>query len=183
MINKMKYILYYILLYYITMISVLLLVIRKNLKISNLLFLIMLFMYCIAIIFFIVGILNDFNFISVDNETINYLDELDINIEIPEIIYEPILDRKIIQSNNVWFNFLNLFNENNVHYTIKSELQNIYYINNKGFANYAQPDLVDINESYNKVSYHNKQVLFFIGSFFDILNDLENIQKDISSKL
>jgi len=67
------------------MISLSLFITKRYLKIANLPIIIIVSMYIIAAILFIFGILNDLNIVSANLETMNYLNELDFAVELPEI--------------------------------------------------------------------------------------------------
>ncbi len=179
----MKYILCYITLYYTIMTSLSLFTTKKYLNVNNLPIIIILLFYTIAGIIFIFGIFNDFNVISADSETINYLEELDFTVELPEIHK----DNQIIDSknpnNNLFLGFLNLFKNDNIHLPMDNELKNIYYMNKHGMNNFNKVEWIDICNRYEYASAHNKEILLFINSFMDILNDLESIESNLLSKI
>ena len=175
----MKYIIFYTTLYYTIMISLSLFITKKYLKIGNLPIIIIVFMYIIAIIIFIFGILNDLNIISTNLETTNYLNELDFAVELPEIKLDTQTVNNKIKNDNIYLRFLNLFNKDSTCCSIDSTLKNIYYINKHGVINYNKVEQIKIHEKYLEITAHNKEVLTIIDSFMDILNDLEVIRNNL----
>lgn len=179
----MKYILCYITLYYTVMISLSLLTTRRYLTINNLPLVIILFLYIIAGMLFIFGIFYDFNIISIDSDTIKYLDELDFTIELPEVQQNNQLlkGEASNKNNNLFLGFLNLFNNNNTYCSIDNELRNVYYINKHGVKDCSYMiEWIDICNRYTYISNHNKEILLFIDCFAEILNDLESIESNLS---
>jgi len=134
-----------------------------------------------AIILAIFGILNDLNVVVVDNNTTNYLNELDFMVEIPET--KSISNTSVFnQNDNVFSRFLNLFNnDHNGYWSNIAELKNVHYMNNIKTINcHNKIEWLDICKKYTYVSAQNKEILFFIDCFTDILNDLEAIKDDLS---
>jgi outer membrane protein assembly factor BamB len=165
------------------MISLSLFTTKRYLRIDNLPLVIILSLYIAAGILFIFSLFNDLNIISVDTETIKSLDELDFTLELPEIQQNnQVLNSQISKKNNNFFlGFLNLFNNNNVCYSIDNELRNVYYINKHGITNYCNSlEWIDICNKYRYTLAHNKEVLLFIDCFTEILNDLELIESNLS---
>lgn len=169
------------------MLSLSLFITNRYLKIANLPFNIAVTMYIITAILFIFDILNDLNIVSTNLETMNYLNELDFTVELPEIeLNTPITDdNKTIDKNyNVWLKFLDLFSNNNTYCcSIDTRLKNLYYINKDEFINYNKTEEIKIYEKYLEICTHNKEVSLFIDSFMDILKDLESIQNDLKVKV
>ena len=175
----MKYIFFYISLYYIIIISLSLFITKRYLKIDNLPIIIVVLLYIIAAIIFVFGIFNDLNIISVNSETMNYLNELDFVVELPETKLNTHIEDKNITDSNIFLRFLDLFNRNNAYCSINTELKNIYYINKHGITYHNKAELIKIHERYLEATAHNKEILLIIDSFTDILNDLELIQKNL----
>lgn len=176
----MKYILFYITLYYTVMILLSLFTTRKYLTLNNLPFIIILFLYIIAGIIFISGIFNDLNVISINPETTSYLDEMDFTVELPEIHQNNQIEHSTSNDNFI-LGFLNLFKNDSVYLSINNELKNTYYINKQGiWNNFDKVEWIDICTRYEYCSAHNKEVLSFIDSFMEILNDLESIENNLS---
>nr|YP_010303545.1 hypothetical protein MRV25_mgp19 [Purpureocillium takamizusanense]UNI92574.1 hypothetical protein [Purpureocillium takamizusanense] len=171
---------YCLTLYYGIILFLLYFATRKYLNINNLPLTIILSLYLVATALSIFGLINDLNVISVDIETKNYLDELDFTVEIPETVQDNQTNKS---SSNIFIKFLALFNENNIYNSsIKNELTNAYYMNNiRATYEYNKLDWIDIREKYAYASAHNKEVLYFIECFTDVLDDLEAIKDNLSS--
>jgi hypothetical protein len=173
---------YFLTLYYGVILCLLYFATRKYLNINKLPLIIILSLYLIAATLSIFGFINDLNVISVDIETKNYLDELDFTVEIPEAIQDYQTDNRS-SSKNIFSYFLNLFrNDNYIRNSLISELKNVYYINNHTTpCKYNSLDWVDMREKYDHQLAHNQEVLYFIESFTDILDDLEAIKDNLGS--
>lgn len=180
----MKFILLLLTLYYVIITNLLLFVTKKHLRTDYLFLSVIFFLYFLATILAIFGILNSFNIFVVDNNTTNYLSELDFLVEVPET--ESVINEKVLNDNNenIFCKFINLFN-NTKYYDpfIAVELKNTYYINNIKSMNYNNNiEWLDIYRKYTYISCNNNEMLFFIDCFTDILNDLESIQSDLSKR-
>jgi hypothetical protein len=125
----MNYLFYSLTLYYGIILSLLYFATRKYLNINNLPLIIIISLYFIAATLAIFGLTNDLNVISVDIETKNYLDELDFTVEIPETVQDNRINNKPSSDNNIFLKFLNFFNCDNIHNSLRTELKNVYYIN------------------------------------------------------
>lgn len=122
----MKFIFYYITLYYDVM-KRLLFTAKKYLRMANLPFAIILLLYFLAVILYIICILEYMDIISVDPDTMDYLDELDFAIELPETeVNTQTTNNKISGCINIGWKFRNLFN-NNLHYFINNSRVISYY--------------------------------------------------------
>jgi len=133
------------------------------------------FAYFFATISLLIGIFNDFNIITLDTETINTLDQLDLNIEHPDEIAD--------SSQSIWLNYINLFN-NDFNISLNNKFKNTYYLNNSSINDWkSHLTNIQINNGYKQNIAHNKEVYFFIESFIEILDELESIQKNMQSNI
>ncbi len=176
----MENFLFYILLYYILMLSILLITIRKYYSINYLLLFIFLTLYMLSFILSLIGFINDVNIIDIDTKTINYLDELDFTVEIPEGIDIDYHKKVWYDGNSLGSKFLNLFNNDSYYIDLDIKFKNSHYIN---YSNNIRNtfEWYKINACYKQISDYNKEISTFINSCIDILNDLESIQKNLDN--
>lgn len=178
----MNFLSYYLTLYYVIILCLLYFSTRKYLKINNFPLIIILSLYFVAATLAIFGFVNDLNVISIDIDTKNCLDELDFAVDIPETVQDNQISNKP-SSDNIFLKFLSLFNNDNIHNSLRTELKNTYYLNDcRTYSEFNTLNLADLREKYDYQLAHNQEVLYFIECFTDILDDLEVIKDNLGSK-
>lgn len=176
---NMKYILFCLTIYYVILTNILLFVTKRYFKVNYLFLSVILFLYLTAIVLAIFGILYDLNIIVVDNQTVDYLNELDFLVEIPEV--NNVSNNVSEDDENMITRFFGLFsNSHNNHCCLNTvELRNSHYINYKA-QNFNNIEWLDIYKKYTYITMQNQELLYFIDCFEDVLNDLELIQNDLA---
>lgn len=167
----MQHFFLYVILYYIITLSMVLVITRKLIK-FNYLQLLLLSFYLIIFIVGLFGFLQDINIIN--SELISCIEESNLDIELPEI------DNSQLSHNtpNNWGTlFLNKFSQDSYFPNITVKFQDIHFYNK---YNINIESWKTLDKLYYDTTFHNKEVLFFIDNFLDILQDLESIQKDLS---
>nr|YP_010526682.1 hypothetical protein OOD12_mgp17 [Pleurocordyceps sinensis]UXR11750.1 hypothetical protein [Pleurocordyceps sinensis] len=175
----MKYILTYITLYYTIISSIMLFITIKLFIKDKLSFILIFILYSITVILFTFDILNKLDIISLNPETIDYLDQIDLTIELSEVEQNNLT----INSSNIINVWLELFknNNSNTYYSLDEQLKNSYYINKYNTINYNKINWFNTYNKYTPVTNYNKEIWFFIESFREILNELELIQINLST--
>lgn len=131
--------------------------------------------YFFTTISLLIGIFNDFNIITLDTETINTLDQIDLNLEHPNEITD--------SSKSIWLNYINLLT-NDLNISLDNKFKNTYYFNNSSSNDWKNHlTNIQISNCYKQSIAHNKEVYFFIESFVEILDELDSIQKNMQSNI
>lgn len=173
----MKNLFAYLLIYNTVIITLIIITIRNHLKLNRLSLIILFLIYLITVILFMLDIFQYFNINTINQDVINYIEEIDHSIRITEI------ERDISEDENIYTKFIQLFTNNNSNYYLGPEYRNISYIKNNYIDKTFIKNTLDIqfiNDKYRSTIIHNNEVLLFIESFVDVLNDLESIQDNLA---
>lgn len=177
----MKYLFYYILIYYTIMTTFIIITLRDYSKMNKFTFVIILIIYTLTVILFALGMIDYFNLVPINTEIINYLEELDSAIKITEV-------EKDLLKDKFTFTFFQQFDNSNItnykFYNGDLELKNSYYINNsinpKDLDKSMTFSSLNWSERYKQAIQHQKEIIriydWFLGMMYDLqkLSSLKN---------
>jgi hypothetical protein len=127
----------------------------------------------------ILSILSDSNLINISEQTNNVLDILEISYE--ESKHDIILENK---TNNSFCKFISLFDINSKYTPLPKELANSFYVDSSTTINISEQPST-INNTYNNLLLlsKNRGYLTLVDDLFEILDEMGNINKGLSSSI
>ena len=127
---------------------------------------------------------NELNIMYTSIETINYLDEMDIPMELIDDSTD--IKNNELSTNNIFSRLLSIFNnDKNINLILPEELKNTFYIKDKS-PHYIEELILDNNmgDKYMyKYAVHSNKMTSYIDNLSEILKDLKLINDNISNKL